>query len=201
MADPQKLEKRFGVMRGAKRIWAVSSVHGETDKLKALHDLLGPKLKPGDRLIYLGNVIGRGPDVRGTLDELLHFRREMMALEPAEEFATDPRQVLEWMLSQGVDATLEAYGSSKADALMEGRRGAMELTRWTNALRNIGMNEASYLYTLREQNLRRQLLVTVGEVAQSPKALMDALNQFNEERRILKYVLVPKSAADGSGRT
>lgn len=67
------------------------------------------------------------------------------------------------------------------------------------ALRNIGMNEASYLYTLREQNLRRQLLVTVGEVAQSPKALMDALNQFNEERRILKYVLVPKSAADGVG--
>ena len=67
------------------------------------------------------------------------------------------------------------------------------------ALRNIGMNEASYLYTLREQNLRRQLLVTVGEVAQSPKALMDALNQFNEERRILKYVLVPKSAADAVG--
>ncbi|MHA1134488.1 MAG: peptidyl-prolyl cis-trans isomerase, partial [Alphaproteobacteria bacterium] len=67
------------------------------------------------------------------------------------------------------------------------------------ALRNIGMNEESYLYTLREQNLRRQLLVTVGEVAQSPKALMDALNQFNEERRILKYVLVPKSAADAVG--
>ena len=67
------------------------------------------------------------------------------------------------------------------------------------ALRNIGLNEASYLYLLREQNLRRQLLVTVGEVAQSPKALMNALNQFNEERRALKYVLVPKSAAEAVG--
>lgn len=64
-----------------------------------------------------------------------------------------------------------------------------------SALRNIGMTEAGYLYSLREQNLRRQLLVTVGEVANSPKALIDALNQFNEERRVLKYVLVPKSAA------
>jgi peptidyl-prolyl cis-trans isomerase D len=49
---------------------------------------------------------------------------------------------------------------------------------------------------LREQNLRRQLLVTVGEVANSPSALIDAMNQFNEQRRILKYVLVPKSAAE-----
>jgi peptidyl-prolyl cis-trans isomerase D len=64
------------------------------------------------------------------------------------------------------------------------------------ALRNIGMTEAGYLYSLREQNLRRQLLVTVGEVANSPSALIDAMNQFNEQRRILKYVLVPKSAAE-----
>lgn len=67
------------------------------------------------------------------------------------------------------------------------------------ALRNIGMTEAGYLYSLREQNLRRQLLVTVGEMPNSPRALIDALNQFNEERRILKYVLVPKSAAEAVG--
>jgi peptidyl-prolyl cis-trans isomerase D len=63
------------------------------------------------------------------------------------------------------------------------------------ALRTIGMSEASYLYSLREQNLRRQLLTTVGTVAKSPQALIDALNQFNEERRTLRYVLVPESAA------
>jgi peptidyl-prolyl cis-trans isomerase D len=67
------------------------------------------------------------------------------------------------------------------------------------AMRNIGMSEAEYLQTLREQTLRRQLLITVGEVARSPKAVIDALNRFNEERRILKYVLVPKSAAEAPG--
>ncbi len=63
------------------------------------------------------------------------------------------------------------------------------------ALHNIGMSEAGYLYSMREQNLRRQLLSTIGKVATSPKVLVDALNRFNEERRVLNYVLVPASAA------
>ena len=156
MADPHKLEKRFGVIKSAQRVWAVGSVHGHAEKLARLHEKLGPRVKPGDRIIYLGNLIGRGPDVRATLDELLRFRCEFMALDPAEEphvfmlrgsqeemwqkllqlqFATDPQAVLDWMLSQGVGATLQAYGSSKGDATLEGRRGAMEMTRWTNSLR------------------------------------------------------------------
>jgi len=63
------------------------------------------------------------------------------------------------------------------------------------ALRNIGMSEAGYLYSMREQNLRRQLLSTIGKVAASPKALVEALTRFNEERRVLDYVIVPVSAA------
>jgi peptidyl-prolyl cis-trans isomerase D len=62
-------------------------------------------------------------------------------------------------------------------------------------LRNIGMSEPGYLFSLREQNLRRQLLTTVGEVANSPQVLIDALNRYNGERRTLRYVLVPQSAA------
>ena len=154
--ENQKLEKRFGVITGAKRVWAVASVHGEAARLKALHEKLLRHWKTGDRVVYLGNLLGRGGDVRGAVDELLAFRREVMAREPAEEphvlllrgsqeemwqkllqlqFATDPRSVLAWMVDQGVGATLKAYGSSPEDALAEGRRGAMELTRWTGGLR------------------------------------------------------------------
>jgi peptidyl-prolyl cis-trans isomerase D len=63
------------------------------------------------------------------------------------------------------------------------------------ALRTIGMNETAYLYSLREQNLRRQLLTTVGDVSSSPQVLVDALNRFNQERRSLRYVLVSEAAA------
>jgi peptidyl-prolyl cis-trans isomerase D len=62
-------------------------------------------------------------------------------------------------------------------------------------LRAIGMNEEGYLASLRERNLRRQILTTVGKVADSPEVLLTALNNFNGETRTLRYVLVPQSAA------
>jgi peptidyl-prolyl cis-trans isomerase D len=63
------------------------------------------------------------------------------------------------------------------------------------ALYQIGMNEHSYMFSLRERNLRRQILATVGKVAASPTILVEALNKFNGETRTLRYVLVPTSVA------
>ncbi len=86
-----------------------------------------------------------------------------------------------------------------ADPAFQDGSGNFSPLALQGALRNIGMSDAEYFYLLREQNLRRQLLITVGETAGSPKAQIDALNQFNEERRVLNYVLVPKSAAEAVG--
>jgi peptidyl-prolyl cis-trans isomerase D len=63
------------------------------------------------------------------------------------------------------------------------------------ALYQIGMNEQSYLASLRESNLRRQILATVGQVGTSPEILVTALNNFNGETRTLRFVLVPTSVA------
>ena len=86
------------------------------------------------------------------------------------------------------------------DPSFQGPDGKFNPLAFQSALRNLGMTEAGYLYSMREQNLRRQLLTTIGKVSKSPKALIDALNRFNEERRILNYVLVPVSAAGRSLR-
>src|SRR5690606_9367824 len=51
------------------------------------------------------------------------------------QFATDPRAVLQWMLDQGVAATLESYGVAPADGLREAAAGPRQLTRWTSTLR------------------------------------------------------------------
>jgi peptidyl-prolyl cis-trans isomerase D len=61
------------------------------------------------------------------------------------------------------------------------------------ALQNIGMTEQGYLISLRERNLRRQILSTIGKVVNSPEILINALNDFNGETRTLRYVLVPSS--------
>ncbi len=63
------------------------------------------------------------------------------------------------------------------------------------ALHSIGMTEQGYLISLRERNLRRQVLSTIGKVVTSPAMLVDALNSFNGETRTLRYVLIPSSVA------
>ncbi|HMB75142.1 MAG TPA: hypothetical protein VKN76_01990 [Kiloniellaceae bacterium] len=148
--------QKFALLKATRRVWAVASIHGEADRLIELHGALGERMKPGDRVVYLGNMLGRGPKVRETIDELLIFRREFLSLPftfagdiaylrgSQEEmwqkllqlqFASDPRSVFSWMLQQGVGPTLAAYGISPDDGLREARAGPMQLTRWTSRLR------------------------------------------------------------------
>jgi len=152
MPDPDK----FAILRAARRVWAVASIHGEAKRLAALHDRLAERFELGDRLVYLGNYLGRGADVRGTVDELLRFRRLLLAapgvyvcdiayLRGAQEemwqkllqlqFAPNPRDVLNWVLDHGVGATLAAYGGRADQGMAAARDGAVSITRWTNELR------------------------------------------------------------------
>jgi peptidyl-prolyl cis-trans isomerase D len=57
------------------------------------------------------------------------------------------------------------------------------------------LTEQGYLALLRQDNMRRQIMAVVGEVAKTPEMLVDALNRYNRETRTLRYVLVPASTA------
>ena len=145
------------MLRAARRVWAVGSIHGEAARLERLHEALWSRLQPGDRLVYLGNLIGRQPAVLETLDGLLTFRRAFLSrplsfagdvayLRGAQEemwqkllqlqFANAPLDVLGWMIDQGLGPTLEAYGGSVAEARHEAGAGALALARWTGRLRD-----------------------------------------------------------------
>ena len=150
------IRQTFALIRSPRRVWAVASIHGEADRLAALHEALDARLESGDRIVYLGNLIGRGQLVRKTLDELLAFRRVFLArersfacdiiyLRGAQEemwqkllqlqFATDPQGVLKWMLENGIESNLRAYGLEVEEGLREARAGPVRLSRWTNQLR------------------------------------------------------------------
>ena len=147
---------KFAVLRGARRVWAIGAVHAEADRLRELHEQLGERFLAGDRLVYLGNFMGHGPAILETIDELLLFRRQLIAapgmhvcdvayLRGQQEemwhkmlqlhLAVGPAEVLVWMLEQGLRETLAAYGGDEETALRRARSGALELARWTNELR------------------------------------------------------------------
>jgi len=152
--------ERFAKLRRSRRIWAVAAIHGEAERLAALHDRIERAWRPGDRLVYLGNYLGRGSSVRRTVDEVLGFRLAVLAqpggfacdvafLRGSQEemwqkllqlqFAVSPRDVLQWMLDQGVGATLAAYGGDSQQGFAACREGTRAITRWTSALR-AGLN-------------------------------------------------------------
>lgn len=149
-------DEAFATLKCDGRTWAVASVHGEASRLKAINKAIVEHFKPGDNLVYLGNMIGRGSAVAETIDELLLTRRHLMAANGAEssnivflrggqeemwqklltlQFAGSPKDVLSWMIGHGVDATLAAYGSSAQEGMAAAEDGVMGLTQWTSSLR------------------------------------------------------------------
>ncbi len=159
VADPPPSaapDRKFAVLRRAKRIWVVAAIHGEADSLANLHDALWPRFDEGDRLVYLGNYLGRGRAIVDTVDEVLRFRLAVIArpnmfasdiayLRGSQEemwekllqlqFAVNPREVLDWMLGQGADATIRAYGGDPERGRVAMREGPVAIGRWTGALR------------------------------------------------------------------
>lgn len=142
------------------KIWAVSALHGQTDKLNALHNMIWNGFIPGDKIIYLGNYLGTSTppphDTPDTIDimmlfknalvetyhcqptDIIHLRgihEEMLQKLLQLQFAHSPQHVLEWLIDQGIDKILYHYGTSGDEGLSACRSGTVSLTRWTNALR------------------------------------------------------------------
>src|SRR5438876_8786351 len=74
----QKPDGKFFRLRGAERVWAISSIQGSAGRLVRLHDVISQRFKEGDRVVYLGNYIGCGDAIIATVNELLDFRRRVL---------------------------------------------------------------------------------------------------------------------------
>jgi hypothetical protein len=161
-ADGRAARSKFARLGKAPRIWAVAAVHGDAERLARLHDRMAARFGDDDRIVYLGNYFGHGSAVAATIDELLDFRRRVLArprgfacdvvyLRGAQEemwqkllqlqFAPNPGEILAWMVREGVDATVRAYGGDLRLGFAATRDGPRLITRWTSGLRN-AMNAA-----------------------------------------------------------
>jgi serine/threonine protein phosphatase 1 len=156
-AGESRPDGRFARLRAARRVWAIAVIHGEVRRLIRLHDLISERFQPGDRVVYLGNYVGRDGAVFATTDELLDFRRRVLGrpdgaacdvvfLRGAQEemwqkllqlqFAPNPGELLHWMVQAGMETTIRAYGGDLRQGFAACRDGARAITRWTSALRS-----------------------------------------------------------------
>ena len=103
------------------QIFAVGDIHGCKDLLDNIHQKIikTSKDKKGEKLIiYIGDYIDRGPDIKGTIQTLIDFNplnfkkifllgnHEQMLLEFISENKNNP---FEWIYNGGSE-TLESYG-------------------------------------------------------------------------------------------
>lgn len=146
----------YVMMGRPSRIWTVPAIHGDLKALITVHDALLKKFKAGDRILYHGNYTGFGEQSAQCVTEILTFRRMVLAISgvrPSDfiylrgrqeeiwqkllqlQFAPDPTNVLLWMLGNGISSTLYSYGISPHDGIEACRYGIMDITRWTNKIR------------------------------------------------------------------
>jgi peptidyl-prolyl cis-trans isomerase D len=164
-------------------------------------------------LIQVGDTHLGSQDYMRAQQEVLRAMSQQagrsLSLQEAREMGLD-RRVLERLIGGAAidthagDLHLGITDQALLDDIMkdpafEDPTGNFSPIAFQQALANIGMTEQGYLKSMRERNLRRQLLTTTGEVVNSPTVLLEALNRFNGETRTLRYVMVPKTAAGEIG--
>jgi len=149
-------DNKFRSLGTPNRIWAVSSIHGDCTRLEGLHNAIYERIAPGDRLVYLGNYTGHGDQSREVIDELLIFRRTVLAIHGMRpnditylrggqeemihiltqlQFCRDPVDTLLWMLGSGMSALMKSYDICPHEGITAAREGIMSLTRWTHKIK------------------------------------------------------------------
>ncbi len=128
-----------------------------------------------------------------------------MTMEDARNAGID-RQVLFRLVgdaalqSHGKDLNLGVSEQYLAKRLMEepafrGPSGAFEKQYFAQVLQANGMTEQNYVARQRLASIRRQLTRTMTESAVVPETLLAAVNSFENEKRVLRYITLPSAMA------
>lgn len=141
------------------RIWAIGSIYGRCGALNQLHEFLIKKIRPRDRIVYLGNYLGPHSLWTGegasSIDELIAFRAaiisqpgffasDVMFLHGQGEdlfqqalrltFRKDHGRWIEAALDYGLECYTAPYGGSAAELASVGAKNVIAINRFTHRL-------------------------------------------------------------------
>ncbi len=151
-----KTHENYAALGTPDTIWAIPAIHGDLERLTQIHDNILDHFQCGQKIIYLGNYSGYGPQSANCMNEILAFRRMILSVQgvrPSDlvylrgnqeemmhklfqlPFAPNPTDCFLWMLGNGMSNTLQSYGLCPHDAIEACRHGVTPLTKWVAHLR------------------------------------------------------------------
>ena len=180
---------QFSELSLSKKIWAIGSIHSHLDSFESIKEHILKYFSKGDKLVFLGNVIGFGEKSKETLSSVINLRNKLLSkfllntedivfLRGSQEemflkllqlqTAPNPKEIVKWMFEHGVDKTASSYGFNKEDILEVSTQGTLAITKWTSILNNVLRNflgHKEYFSNLRHaaySNTKRILFVNRG---------------------------------------
>ncbi len=139
------------------------------------------------------------------LETISHDLGHPLPPEQAQALGLD-RQVLSEIVAQAaIDqqahrmglglSTAEISRHITSNPELQNEHGQFDPARLQLVLQNMQMTEPAFLAAERQTSLRRQLIDSVSGDASPPQAWLDAINQFQNEERSIKYVALGSAQA------
>ncbi len=161
---------RFAELGIAHRIWTISPIYGDFARLYQIHQQIIENFQAGDKIVYFGNYIGKFVNIKKycpimTINQILEFRKTILSFSGVKpddivflrgqqeeiwqkllqlQFAYNPKEVFEWIISSGIEQVLIGYGSNIEDGRRAIREGTIGISRWTSYLRHNIRNFAGH---------------------------------------------------------
>tara|TARA_Y100000590_G_C15432062_1_gene905584 strand:- start:10 stop:822 length:813 start_codon:yes stop_codon:yes gene_type:complete len=156
-----KNTSKFAELKYAKRIWAIGSIHSCYESFESIKKYILNNFIIGDKLIFLGNVIGFGNFSKETLSSVIDLRNNLLGnflLKPEDivflrgaqeemflkllqlQTAPNPLDIVNWMFEHGVDKTAESYGFNRDEIKNISTQGTLSITKLTLKLTKV-LNE------------------------------------------------------------
>ena len=141
------------------------------------------------------------------LDQISHDLGHPMPPDQATALGLD-RQVLGDLIAQaGIDQQAHKMGLGLSNAeisrhitsnpQLQNEHGQFDPARLQLLLQNLQMTEPAFIASERQTTVRRQLIDSISGGITPPQAWLDAINQFQNQERSIKYVaLGPAQAGD-----
>jgi len=156
-----KIKSHFAEIKFSKKIWAIGSIHSRLNSFNSIKKYILKNFSEGDKLIFLGNIIGLGKESKETLTSVIDMRNNLLSnffLQPDDiiflrgaqeemfwkliqlQTAPNPNEIVNWMFEHGVDKTLESYGFNVNETKDISTQGTLYISKWTSKLSKMVFN-------------------------------------------------------------